>query len=699
MITSQPTQERGIALAPSLTDFARMEQEPMRTNDGLSSFIGVVQNLVEETRALIDVHYALIRIALDEKWAQLISAVSVSAPHASAREAGQPANENSMNSLLFPLPRPVRLTRDEMLAQPTWTALDKSLRYPPALRGLLAVPLVTRGGRNFGLIGLTDKCAGDFTPEDEKRLVQMAQIATLAIENAWLFRPASDAGAMPAQESSETGHAVIATNLDGVITDWNTGAEKLFGYSHRAALGQSIGMLVPPERTLEHQDAMAKVRRNETVNYPETVRLHQEGKRLDVSVTAAGLHNPAGYLHGAVTVAHDITAAKRLRQEYHQVQRMELFGQLAGGVAHDFNNMLTVILGYSEILIGGGVAGNPPREMLTEIHSAAVRAEALTRQLLAFSRNQAVEMKVIDLNAVVGDTEKMLRRLIGEDVLMTTIFAPKLWPVKIAPGQMQQVILNLAINARDAMPKGGRLTIETDNATLDETYSQQHPCVRPGNYVRLAISDTGVGMNAATRARIFEPLFTTKAPGKGTGLGLTTVRNIIKQCGGHIEVYSEIGHGSTFTIYLPQVQEPQPAGKTVSAAQVVPRGDEIVLLVEDDDTVRSLSRRVLESCGYTVLEAANGEDALRLADGYPGAIHLLLSDVVMPHLGGRALADRLLLSRPNVKILFLSGYTSDAVVRHGVLDADFAFLQKPFTTSSLAHKVRQMLDQEPPARP
>ena len=379
-------------------------------------------------------------------------------------------------------------------------------------------------------------------------------------------RPAAAENISPDRGVAEE-HAVIATNLDGVITDWNPGAEKLFGYSHHAAMGQPLGILIPPERSLEHQEAMEKVRRNETVNHPETVRLGEGGKRIDVSVTASALHDPAGRLHGAVTVAHDIAAAKRLRQECHQAQRMEVFGQLAGGVAHDFNNLLTVILGYSEILMSRCAAGDSPRELLTEIHKAAARAETLTRQLLAFSRKQVIEMKVTDLNAVVGDTEKMLRRLIGEDVLMTTIFAPQLWAVKIDPGQMQQVILNLAVNARDAMPKGGRLTIETANATLDEPYSLQHPYVRPGNYVRLAISDTGIGMNPATRARIFEPLFTTKGVGKGTGLGLTTVKNIIKQCGGHIEVYSELGQGSTFKIYLPQAHESQAAPKTPGDAR------------------------------------------------------------------------------------------------------------------------------------
>jgi signal transduction histidine kinase/ActR/RegA family two-component response regulator len=385
-----------------------------------------------------------------------------------------------------------------------------------------------------------------------------------------------------------------------------------------------------------------------------------------------------------------------VHQDLQYAQKMEVFGQLAGGVVHDFNNLLTVILGYSEILMHNVVGGYGSHELLSEIHKAAGRAESLTRQLLDFSRLHDVEMKVLDLNPIVSDTEKILRRLIGEDILMTTVFAPNLWLIKADPGQMQQVILNLAVNARDAMPKGGHLTIETDNVTLDEAYCQLHPYVRPGSYARLAVSDTGIGMNAATKARVFEPLFTTKAPGKGTGLGLSTVKNIIKQSGGHIEVYTELGCGTTFKVYLPQAHEPKPTAASSSDVRVLPRGTETILLVEDDDAIRFLARRILENCGYTVLEASNGEDALVLAQAYQGPLHLLVSDVVMPHVSGRCLADRLLAAVPALKVLFVSGYTNDAVLRHGVLDAECAFLQKPFATADLAQKVRFVLDQEVP---
>jgi two-component system, cell cycle sensor histidine kinase and response regulator CckA len=491
-------------------------------------------------------------------------------------------------------------------------------------------------------------------------------------------------------------HAVITTTLDGVILDWNSGAEKFFGYRHDEILGQSLACMVPDDRDDEHHDILSRAALGETVTRPETIRLRKGGRRLEVRLTASPLRNAAGKTLGVILVTDDIADFKRLEQRYNQAQKMEVFGQLAGGVAHDFNNLLTVILGYSEIVISRLKSNDSVRELLREIQKAGQRAETLTGQLMAFSRNKTLEPKVLDLNAAVSDTEKMLRRLIGEDILMTTIFAPALKPVKIDPGQLQQVILNLAVNARDAMPKGGRLTVETNNVTLDEAYAVTHLHVKPGDYVFLAISDTGVGMNAATKSRIFEPLFTTKGPGKGTGLGLTTVFSIINQNGGFIEVYSELGRGSTFKVFMPHALEPFPLHKSHPYLRITPSGNETVLLVEDEDSVRALAKHVLQNCGYTVIEAMDGTEAIQKAASHEGPIDLLVSDVVMPHLGGRPLAERLLALKPQAKVLFLSGYTNDAVLRHGVLETDYAFLQKPFSTGALAQKVRDVLDQ--PAR-
>ena len=386
-------------------------------------------------------------------------------------------------------------------------------------------------------------------------------------------------------------------------------------------------------------------------------------------------------------------ALRRSEEQLRQAQKMEAIGRLAGGVAHDFNNLLTIIAGHSELLLRGLPSADPMRESVEEIRLAAERAASLTGQLLAFSRKQILAPKILDLNAVVSGLEKMLRRLIGEDVELTVVLDPSLRPVRADPGQMEQVLMNLAVNARDAMSQSGRLTIETADAVLDENYAREHSGVRPGRYSMVAVSDTGAGMDAATRARVFEPFFTTKGPGKGTGLGLSTVFGIVQQSGGHVYVYTDPGRGTTFKVYLPSEGEGvRPSGKSFAGTSTMPGGSETVLLVEDEDSLRSLGRHVLELCGYKVLAAADGQEAVGVCEGHAAEVHLLVSDVIMPHLGGRQLAERLRSARPGLKVLFVSGYTDDAVVRHGILEARTAFLQKPYTPGDLARKVREVLD-------
>jgi two-component system cell cycle sensor histidine kinase/response regulator CckA len=387
----------------------------------------------------------------------------------------------------------------------------------------------------------------------------------------------------------------------------------------------------------------------------------------------------------------DITERKQLEDQFRQAQKMEAVGRLAGGVAHDFNNLLTVINGYGELVLGRLPAGDPTRELIREVVAAGNRAAGLTRQLLAFSRKAIIEPKVLDLKAMMADVDKMLRRIIGEDIQLSILADPELDAVKADPGQIEQVILNLVVNARDAMPQGGRLTIEVRNAELDETYAQSHPDARPGRHVLMAVSDTGCGMDQATMARIFEPFFSTKGE-RGTGLGLATVHGIVKQSGGHVGVYSEVGHGTTFKVYLPRVAQRPTSGKSSPGLTVLPRGSETVLLVEDEDGVRALARHVLQLCGYTVLEARDGAEAVRIAGQHQGKIDLVVTDVVMPRMGGREVTERTASLHPGVKVLFLSGYTDDAVVRHGILEAEVAFLQKPFSPASLAAKVRDVLD-------
>ncbi len=382
---------------------------------------------------------------------------------------------------------------------------------------------------------------------------------------------------------------------------------------------------------------------------------------------------------------------KKTQEQFLQAQKMEAVGRLAGGVAHDFNNLLTVISGYADLLLDG-TPGSTQRNQLEEIKRAAERATSLTRQLLAFSRKQVITPRILNLNAVVTAAQDMLSRLLGEDIGLTTNLAPSLGHIKADPGQIEQVIMNLVVNARDAMPKGGRLMIETAHVNLDEEYARSHPYVEPGNYVLLALSDTGCGMDAETQSHIFEPFFTTKARGKGTGLGLSTVYGIIKQSGGHVNVYSEAGRGTTFKIYFKRVDEPVEAETPQAGPAASAAGTETILLVEDEPAVRTLAEETLRSSGYTVLAAGEYIEALALCNRHSGTIHLLVTDVIMPGLNGRELAECLHALRPQMRVLFISGYTADAIAHHGILDEGMAFLPKPFSPRDLLVKVRQTLD-------
>jgi two-component system cell cycle sensor histidine kinase/response regulator CckA len=371
---------------------------------------------------------------------------------------------------------------------------------------------------------------------------------------------------------------------------------------------------------------------------------------------------------------------------------MEAIGRLAGGIAHDFNNLLTIIIGNSELLGESIDPQDPKSQLIQQIHKAGERGAGLTRQLLAFSRKQVLAPKVLDLNALVADLDEMLRRLIGEDIDLVPIQAPDLHRVQADPGQLEQVLMNLVVNARDAMPHGGKLTLETRNVDLEEGQFPGHPAVRPGPYAMVAVTDTGCGMDEHTKAHLFEPFFTTKEPGKGTGLGLATVYGIIKQSDGHITVESEPGRGTTFHVYLPAVNTKATARPSNLGHLQTRQGKETILLVEDDDAVRALARQILERSGYTVLEASNGNEALQVCEAN-SKIHLMVTDVVMPQISGRQLADLLLPLRPNMKVCYMTGYTDDMIIHHRVLGAGTAFLQKPFTAALLTHKVREVLDQ------
>jgi two-component system, cell cycle sensor histidine kinase and response regulator CckA len=401
----------------------------------------------------------------------------------------------------------------------------------------------------------------------------------------------------------------------------------------------------------------------------------------------------AGYV--VVTVSHDITERRRIDAHLLQAQKMETVGHLAGGIAHDFNNMLSVIIGFIGSAQEQLAHDNPAQHDLKVAENAAWRAAKLTRQLLAFARKQVVEPQVLNLNMVIVELDHMLRRLIDENIDLISMPAADLGQIKADPGQIEQVITNLVVNARDAMPQGGRLTIETANTILDSTYIFQHVGVIPGDYAMLAISDTGIGMSEATQARIFEPFFTTKEIGKGTGLGLAICYGIIKQSGGHIWVYSEVGQGTTFKIYLPRAHDAADTLPGRAEHPVVPTGTETVLLVEDEPLVRELASKMLHEQGYTVLTAANGEEAWRVLQGATGAtIALLITDVVMPQMGGKALAEQARRVYPSIKVLFVSGYATDSIAHHGRLNPGTHFLSKPFTRAAFARKIRAVLDAE-----
>ncbi|MGO8997866.1 MAG: PAS domain S-box protein [Polyangiaceae bacterium] len=468
----------------------------------------------------------------------------------------------------------------------------------------------------------------------------------------------------------------------------NEAAIRHYGYSRDEFLTMTLGDIRPREDVPALMAGIARLSAGTTIAGTWKHR-KKDGSVIDVEITVQKFD--LGGKRCGLAVAVDISERKRMEEQVRQAQKMDAIGSLAGGIAHDFNNLLSVILSYSSMLADDLKAEDPMRGDLEEISAAGTRAAVLTRQLLAFGRQQILQPRTIDLNGVIEGSVKMLRRVVGEDIELT-VTRGAIGKVSADPGQVEQVLMNLVVNARDAMPKGGKLTIETANVQLDSIYAASHAGVEPGAFVMFAVTDTGSGMDAETRARIFEPFFTTKEVGKGTGLGLSTVFGIVRQSGGHVWVYSELGHGTTFKVYFPQAGLGGEVAREVVHEPQTRRGSETVLLVEDEAPVRALVCAILERSGYHVLEAQNGGDALLLCEQHKATIHLLLTDVVMPRMSGRKLAERLRPLRPDMKVLYMSGYTDDAVVRHGVLDSDVAFLQKPVTPETLTRKLREVLD-------
>lgn len=639
----------------------------------------------------------------------------------------------------FPLDaQVVRLHQPILIAdthlEPRWT-IQNETRW---VRSNLMLP-ISLGDRILGLLRLDADTPNAFSDEDIFSLQPLANIAAIALENARLYNQAQQEinerkraeealknsldmlkiaykqATIYAQELTEevnqrkrvdkerrqliaaieqTAESVVITDAQGQVIYVNPAFEHITGYSRAEIIGASTNILKSGQ-----QDAAFYEKLWNTINVGQVwhgrfVNKKKDGSLYTLDATFSPVRDKSGAIVNYVEVGRDVTHELQLEQQYRHAQKMEAVGRLAGGVAHDFNNLLTVIIGYAEMIQAQLPADHPTQEFVETILDSGQHAVDLIKQLLAFSRQQITTPKVLDLNVVISNLSRMLRRLIGADIELKTNLLPDLWAIKIDPTQIEQVIANLAVNAHDAMPQGGQLTIETVNVTLDEEYSASHLGSQPGEYVLLVVSDTGVGMSEEVKSRIFEPFFTTKEAGKGTGLGLSTVLGIVGQNGGYIWVESEPGQGTTFKIYFPRAMESAtlPTERPRYRTDDLPRGTETVLLVEDEPKVRDLATRLLQRQGYTVLTATNGVEALQVGQTYGGEIHLLLTDVVMPQMNGKALADQLKVIRPHIKILFASGYTDKTLIPAEAQGLDVAFIQKPFSVMELSQKVRSVLD-------
>jgi PAS domain S-box-containing protein len=594
--------------------------------------------------------------------------------------------------------------------------LQKASGDTKGLRFHASVPLKA-GGRPLGILNLAGADEGMVREEDVELLGSVGNQLGLALERAQLLenlegKVAERTAALESEfaerqraeealrrsevrfrrlaESNMMG--VMQAHFDGRVLDANDAFLEMVGYTRQdleAGLLRWTDM-TPPEFREQSGRFIAEVKKKGIWTPAEKEYIRKDGSRVPVLLGGALLEGSPDEVIG---FALDISGRRLLEEQLRQASKMEAVGRLAGGIAHDFNNLLTIINGYAELMLGQFDSDHPARSQTEEIRKAGERAASLTRQLLAFGRRQVLAPQVLNLNSVVSGTEKMLRRLIGEDIEL--IFIPKvsLGAVEADPGQIEQVVMNLAVNSRDAMPKGGKLTIETSDAELDEVYCLTHAEVTPGRYVMLAVSDTGVGMDKETQARIFEPFFTTKEKGKGTGLGLATVHGIVNQSGGHIWLYSEPGRGTTFKIYLPRVEAGEEAIRGSQTKRVASlAGSETILVVEDEDALRVMACDILKSKGYRILQAKDGQEALSVLETHKGPIQLLLTDVVMPGMSGKELADSSRPFRRHMGVLYMSGYTDNAVVHHGVLNPGTEFLQKPFTPDALLRKVRKALD-------
>jgi len=674
-------QKRAEALSSALLRIAEKASSP----EDLQQFYGAIHNIVAELMYARNFY-----VALYDAQTQLLSF-----PYFVDDEDPRPAPKKPGKGLTEHVLR----TGEPLLCTPeVFETLVK--RGDVELIGAasldwLGVPLKA-GGDTFGALVVQSYSGNVRFGEKEKDILTfVSQQVANAVEHKRNEEALRRSEARYRSVVQSAVYGIYRASLEGKFLDVNPALITMLGYGSAAevlALDAKGDVFVEADEL----SRLMKAFRNGTGPGNMEVRWkRQDGKVITVRLSGRVARRPEENTEVLEMIAEDVTEQRVLENQFRQAQKMEAVGRLAGGVAHDFNNLLMVIGGYTEQLLEHTGKNNGLYPKIEAIHHATERAASLTRQLLAFSRKQLLELKVVDLNVIVADMERLLRPLIGESIELQTVPAPDLGRTRADPGQIEQVIMNLVVNSKDAMTEGGKLTIQTANANLGgDDFRREHSYIQPGAYVMLSVSDDGHGMDRETQARIFEPFFTTKEKGKGTGLGLSTVYGIVKQSGGYVLVQSEPGHGTTFRIYLPRVEESAEPVGTVRISQPQHGGSETVLLVEDEESVRQLVRETLETKGYKVLEAENGEVALQIVTHHTEPIDMLITDVVMPGMSGRELSARLCATHPQTKVLYLSGYTEDAIVHEGVLEAGTAFLQKPFTLQMLSRKVREVLGSE-----
>ncbi len=596
-----------------------------------------------------------------------------------------PINTNPVFQYMLIQKAPIVL--DNVQNNPQFAAAYTMMRQRGTVAALV-VPLNV-GGTVIGCLQLETRQLRHFSTPEINLVWTVADQVAMTLTRASFDKERRQLSAAIEQMAE----AVIITDTANHILYVNPAFEGTTGYTRAEVMGQVPDLLRAGSQDDSIYHEISAIITAGRVWHGRLINKKKDGTPYTAEETITPARDEHGVIANYVIVERDVTRELQLEEQIRQAQKMEAVGRLTAGIAHDFNNLLTVINGFAELMQDKLTADDPLVEPLEKILRSGQRAADLTRQLLAFSRKQIIQPRVILLNTIVTELDRMLRRIIGEDIELKMHLAPDLWPIKVDPSQMDQIIINVAVNARDAMPSGGHLLLETSNVTLDQGYVRQHPDVIPGDYVLLAISDNGVGMSDEVREMVFEPFFTTKEVGQGTGLGLAMVFGIVKQHRGHIWVYSELGRGTTFKLYLPRVFDEIPVTLYSQPPTKLPRGEETILLVEDEPEVRELAARVLRRQVYIVLEAKDGHEALHVARTYQRKIDLLLTDVVMPQMSGRALADVIITMNPDTKILFASGYTDGAIAHHGVLNVGTRFIQKPFSPAHLANKVREVLDE------